>query len=176
LTKGVGDADSLWLERNPSVEEIKLALEESLRKQDAKEIVFCGYGEPMMRANVVINISKYIKDNFSSLYEKPAPLVRVNTNGLAFLMHPDFDVSQLAVVDTVSISLTADDNEEYQRLSRPMYGRAAYPALLAFAKQAKEHTQVVFSIVEGTLPKERVKNCIKIASDMGIELRIREME
>jgi len=176
LTSAVGDASSLWLEREPTVEEIKNALDVSLRERDADEIVFCGYGEPMIRADVVIEICMYIKGIFSSLYGKPAPLVRVNTNGLAFLMHPGFDVSRLELVDTVSISLTADDSAEYQRLSRPKYGEEAYPALLEFARQAKEYTRVVFSILEGTLTEERVVNCRRIAADMGVALRIRGME
>jgi len=176
LTSSVGDADSLWLEREPSAEEIKIALEAALQEKDADEIVFCGYGEPMERADVVMEICKHIKTNFSSLYEKPALPVRINTNGLAFLMQPGFDISQLSLVDTVSISLNADDNEEYQKLSRPRYGENAYPSLLEFARQAKGYTNVVFSILEKTLSDEQVANCRRIAEDMGIPLRIRGME
>jgi len=176
LTSSVGDADSLWLEREPSVEEIKTALATALQEKDADEVVFCGYGEPMERADVVVEICQYLKTSFFSLYKKPAPKVRINTNGLAFLMNKDFDISSLSLVDTVSISLNADDNEEYQRLSKPRYGDDAYSSLLEFARQAKVYTNVVFSILEKTLSDERVENCRRIADNMGIPLRIRGME
>jgi len=203
-TDGVGDAASLWLEREPTLEEIKAALIASLSNRDdthdnaslphdtltmgtassgvsypshdIDEIVFCGYGEPMLRADVVIEVAQYIKDNFSSFYRKPAPPVRINTNGLAFLMCPGFDVSRLSVVDTVSISLNADDAEEYQRLARPRYGVGAFDSLLDFAREASAYTSVVFSVVEGTLSAERMENCWRIAGEMGIPLRVRGME
>ena len=178
-TQGVGDAASLWLEREPTLKEIKAALDESLffgKYVNVEEIVFCGYGEPMMRAHDVITLSHYIKDVYSSLYGKPAPLVRINTNGLVFLMCPEFDMRQLDVVDTVSISLTADDAKEYQRLARPMYGEGAFESVLDFAQGAKMHTRVIFSVVEGTLSAQRVENCKRIAEGIGVELRVRGME
>ncbi|MCL2571965.1 MAG: TatD family nuclease-associated radical SAM protein [Defluviitaleaceae bacterium] len=175
-TDGVGDAKNLWLEREPSLEEIKIALDKKLMvNPDIDEVVFCGYGEPMMRADVVIEISEYIKRNHSSLYEKSALLVRINTNGLAFLMQPGFDVRRLGVVDTVSISLNADDAEEYQRMARPKY-EGAFESLLEFARQAKVYTAVVFSVVEGTISPERLENCRRIADNIGVPLRVRDME
>ena len=174
-TDGVGDAKSLWLEREPTVDEIKAALNAELPANEVDEIVFCGYGEPMLRASVVIEISHYIRKH-SSLYRKPAQKVRINTNGLVFLMCPDFDISQLSVVDTVSISLNADDPAEYMRTARPRYGEAAFDSLLDFARAAKAYTSVVFSVVEGTLTPKRMENCKKLAESMGIPLRVRGME
>jgi len=173
---GVGDAASLWLEREPSLDEIKSAIDAALPADDIDEIVFCGYGEPMVRASVVIEISHYIKSHHSSPCRKPAQKVRINTNGLVFLMCPSFDVGQLSIVDTVSISLNADDGEEYQRTARPRYGAAAFDSLLDFARAAKAYTSVVFSVVEGTLSPARMENCKRIAREMGIPLRIRDME
>lgn len=185
-TQGVGDAESLWLEREPNLEEIKTAIDEKFAAilntnensngsspSAIDEIVFCGYGEPMERASDVIAISQYIKNHYSSFYRKPALLVRLNTNGLVFLMHPSFDISQLAIIDTVSISLNADDPEEYQRVSQPRYGEVSYDSLLEFARQAKAYTSVVFSVVDGTISAKRMENCRRIAEDMGIPLRVR---
>ena len=172
-TDGVGDATSLWLEREPSLEEIKAALDARLPFDGINEIVFCGYGEPMERADDVIAISRYIK-GYSSLYVKPA--LRVNTNGLAFLICPAFDISQLATVDTVSISLNADDPAEYQRVTRPKFGEASFDSMLDFARQAKEYTNVIFSVVDGTLCDKRMENCRRIADEIGVELRVRALE
>ena len=170
---GVGDASSLWLKREPSLDEIKLALIKAMpANRDIDEIVFCGYGEPMMRADVVITTSQFIKASFN---EKPVPL-RLNTNGLAFLMHPGFDIAELAAIDTVSISLNADDAVEYERLARPVYGAVAFESLLSFARQARAYTNVVFSVVEGTISAKRMANCQRIADEMGVPLRIRPAE
>jgi len=176
---GVGDASSLWLEREPTIDEIKLALDTKVREllpNHPEEIVFCGFGEPMIRADVVVSISEYIKEMYSSLYGRPAPLVRLNTNGLAFLMHPGFDVRRLSCVDVVSISLNADDAKEFQRVARPRYGEAAFGSMLDFAKEARGYTSVVFSVVEGTLSPERQGNCQVLADSLGVPLRIRPME
>ena len=188
-TDGVGNAPSLWLEREPSIAEIVQAIDKAcyaLCANEIEEIVFCGFGEPMMRADVVIHVCEYIKSlpiykqhnnrNHSSLYGKPAPLVRINTNGLAFLMHPGFDISKLATVDTVSISLNADTPEEYLRIARPKYGIESFASLLDFARQASVYTSVVFSVVEGSITPQRLANCRRIADDMGIPLRVRPAE
>jgi len=175
----VGDAESLWLERNPTLEEIKAAIDVWIfgdTPSVADEIVFCGYGEPMMRADDVIEISHYIKRKHSSSYEEPAPEVRLNTNGLAFLMCPGFDTERLSIIDTVSISLTADDAKEYMRLARPHYGIESFESVLHFAREAKAYTRVVFSVVEGTISPQRIENCKRIAQDIGVELRVRGME
>ena len=173
-TDGVGDATSLWLEREPSLDEIKASIDACRPFDGIDEIVFCGYGEPMERADVVIEICQYLKT--SSLSGKPALPVRINTNGLVFLMHPGFDVSRLAVADCVSISLNADDSEEYQRQARPKFGEASFGAILDFAREAKAYTSVVFSVVEGTISPERLENCKIIAKEIGVPLRIRGRE
>jgi len=173
--EGVGDAASLWLEREPSLDEIKAALSACHPFAGIDEIVFCGYGEPMERANVVIEISQYVKSTLTA-NGKPAPPVRINTNGLGYLICPGFDVSTLAAVDTVSISLNADDAKEYQRVARSKFGEQSFDALLNFARDARDYTSVVFSVVEGTMSQERLDNCMRIAGEMGVGFRLRARE
>ena len=49
MVDSLGDADSLWLKREPAVDEVKELLKEwDLSKYT--ELVFCGYGEPMETA------------------------------------------------------------------------------------------------------------------------------
>ena len=55
--EGVEGKD-LWLSHEPSVEEIKDALIKSGFKK-SEEIVFCGYGEPMMRWDIIPDICRY---------------------------------------------------------------------------------------------------------------------
>jgi TatD family-associated radical SAM protein len=162
--EGVGSASSLRLEREPGLDEIKADFD----AQDITgmtEIVFCGYGEPMERAEIVIRVSEYIKSKCS------LP-VRLNTSGLVKLINPDFDMSELKILDCISISLNADDEEEYLRLTGAKFGRTAYSAMLLFAQQAKKYTDVIFTVVD-VIGKARTENCRKLAENMKIPLRVR---
>ncbi|MCL2406889.1 MAG: TatD family nuclease-associated radical SAM protein [Defluviitaleaceae bacterium] len=161
---GVGDANSLWLEREPTLEEIKTAFL-ATDYTDCTEIVFCGYGEPMERADVVIETAKYIKG-------KASLPVRLNTNGLAQLIKPDFDMAALIVFDTISISLNAPDEDEYMRVTQPAFGKAAFGAMLQFAKEAARFSVVVFTVLD-ILTLQQIEHCREIASAHGGKLKIR---
>ena len=164
-TDTVGDAPTLWLKNEPTLEEIFAAFDARDDLQAVTEIVFCGYGEPLTRAEDVIKITQYIQ----SVCNIP---IRINTNGLVKLIHPSFDTTQLAMVDSLSISLNAHTPEEYLRLVRPKYGIDSYASLLAFIKEAKNHTAITLSIMEDLSP-EGITACRKIAEDLGLPLRIR---
>ena len=168
-TNGVGTAESLWLPHEPTKGELKEAFDQiiSQNKEPINEIVFCGFGEPLERANEVFGLASYIRS-------KSGYPIRLNTNGLVRLIDSDFDLKKLSVFDLVSISLNADTKEEYLRVTRPRFGIQSFDAMLCFAKDAKEHTKVQFTIVE-TLDKERQKKCRNIADKMGVPLIIRSM-
>ena len=162
----VGEADNLWFEKEPTLEEIKAAMDE-FDFTGYEELVYCGYGEPTCALDNLLASAAYAK-------EKYGIKVRLNTNGLANLYHGRNIVPELAkVVDSVSISLNAPTAEKYQNVTRPHFENA-FPALLEFASLAQEtfaHTQL--SIVD-VLPKEEIEACQKIADDRGIYLKIRK--
>ena len=166
---GVGTAESLWLIREPTINELVEAYDQSLQQDNEPidEIVFCGFGEPLERADVVCELAGYIK---SRSYHP----VRLNTNGLVKLMNPDFDIKKLSVFDLISISLNADTKEEYLRVTRPRFGIESFDAMLGFAGEMQNHTKVQFTIIE-TLDTWRQKNCRDIADKMGIPLKIRSL-
>lgn len=165
-TDSVGDADSLWLEHEPTVEEVKRTFDAREDLHDVDEVVFCGYGEPMVRAWDVLAIAKHIK-------EKTGLKVRINTNGLVKLLAPDFDVALLAgVADSVSVSLNADDTAEYVRIVQPVFGPAAYDAVVDFVKEAKRYMDVTVTVMED-LGQTRIDNCRQIAKTLGVPLRVR---
>jgi len=161
----IGDAQSLWLPREPSLDEIKAAFD-ACDLGGITEIVFCGFGEPLERADIVVSISKYIR----SKCDIP---IRINTNGLVKMRHPDFDMLQLAVVDFISVSLNADDEDEYLRLTRSRFGKNSYSAVLDFAREAKKYADVTFTVVQDVIDEARTARCREIAKNMGIPLRIR---
>jgi len=164
FTDSVGDAKSLWLEREPTLDEIKAAFKSRQDLQEISEIVFCGYGEPMERAEDVIEICKFMKS-----LKIP---IRINTNGLVRLINPAFDISALSAADSISISLNADDAEEYNRLTNPKFGIESYTEMLNFAKLASKHTAVTLTVVDALSP-ERIENCHRIAESLNLSLMVR---
>lgn len=157
---------SLWLTKEPTYEEVVDALQEYLDK--CNEFVFCGYGEPLYRADMVEKVGKYLKSKNK--------YVRLNTNGQADLICGE-DISEhlVGAVDTVSISLNEVTAKDYQTLCRCQFGEEGYASLLRFAKKCKEQNlRVVFSIVD-ILGKEKCEKAQEIADGIGAELRIREL-
>lgn len=163
----IGSADTLWHKTDPSVDEIKRAVDEFDFK-GFKELVFCGYGEPTNALDNLIQTAKYVKE------KHPEITLRLNTNGLGDLINQRPIAKELAqYIDAVSISLNTCSAEKYNEVCRPIYPNA-YEAMLDFARDAKKyfkHTQ--FSIVD-TIPSEDIEACKKIAEDMGIYLKIRK--
>lgn len=164
----VGECENLWLEHEPSLEEILNEFEKH-DLESYEEIVFCGYGEPLERLDMVIEVAKWIK-------QRSTIPVRVNTNGLADLIHGKETAYLLeGLVDTISISLNAPDAKTYLEISRPSFGEAAYSSLLHFATACKKVIpQVNFSVVD-VISKEQIEACSKLAHEMDIPLRVRRM-
>lgn len=163
----VGGNDSLWLEHEPSLEEIKEAFD-SFDKTGLSELVFCGYGEPMMRADILLKTAEYVKANTDMT-------IRINTNGLVALMDPLFDISSLKFkIDKVSISLNASNPDKYFQITNPKYGLPSYNSMLNFALRIQEFVpDVSFTIVDCDLSDEEIELCRERAKDVGIPLRIR---
>ena len=149
----VGDNDSLWLEHEPSYEEIINAFD-SFDKTGLDELVFCGYGEPMMRAHMLVKTAEYIK-------AKTNMKIRINTNGLIAFMEPLFDISTLKYkIDKVSISLNASNPDKYFQITNPKYGLPSYNAMLNFALRVQEFVpDVSFTIVDMDLDEEEIEKC-----------------
>ena len=168
-TDHVGNSGSLWLDHEPSIEEVK----EEFKKfniDDYKEIVFCGYGEPLVRLNEIIEISNFIK-GISSIK------IRINTNGLADLIHnKDTAVLLKDSIDAVSISLNAPDKKRYYEVTKPKFGEKSFDALLKFASECKKYLKdVSFSVVD-EISDEEIDNAKKLAKDMDIPLRVRHKQ
>lgn len=161
---------SLWLEREPSVEEV----EKEFDKFDMgkyKEVVFCGFGEPTERLEDLLAIAAYVKAQYGMV-------VRVNTNGLSDLIHgkdttPMFE----GKVDIVSISLNTPDKEEYYRLTRNKFGEESFDGMLRFAENVKKYVpKVVLTTVETTITREEEEKCLQICDKLGVTYRIRQWE
>lgn len=164
---GLGSAESLWLKKDPTIDEIKSEID-SFDFSPYNEVVFCGYGEPTQALDNLIEAAKYLK-------EKHALKIRLNSNGLSDLVNRKPTAHLLeGVVDSISISLNAPDAESYQRVTRSKFGEEAYPALLKFAEDCKKYIQNVKFTVVDVLSEDEIAGCKKISEKMGIPLRVRK--
>jgi len=153
---------SLWLEREPSTEEILQAIGDP---SQYKQIVFCGYGEPLIRLGVVKEVAEVMRD--------ANRVTRIDTNGQANLLWGRDILPELKnLIDYISISLDAENAEVYEQICCPTYGQKAYPAIIEFIKEAKKHIPTVeASVVD--LPMINIQTCQKIAGDLGVKFRVR---
>lgn len=161
----VGDAKTLWHASEPTLVEIKSAID-SFDFVPYQELVFCGYGEPTCALEHLLESARYVK-------QQKDIAVRLNTNGLGNLYHKKNIVPLLAeVVDTVSISLNAPDADRYREVTRPFDDRA-FEYLLEFAAECKKYIPAVKLTVVDVLPPEDIAKSREIAKGLGISLRVR---
>ena len=166
-TPTLGDADSLWLDREPTVKEVEDALlAADLSSSD--EIVFCGYGEPTERFEDLKEIAAFIKNDLGMR-------VRLDTNGLGCLINGRDIVPELkGLVDSVSISLNAKDEDEYLEVTRSKFGPGSYKAVLDFIEECRATVNgVTVSVVGGYIPQESEEECARIADRMNVAFRVR---
>lgn len=169
---GIFGSDSLWLDREPTVDEV-IASIESRNLDDFTELVFCGYGEPTERLDDLLAVARHVKNI------RPQMLVRINTNGLSDLIHGEPTAAKLkGLVDTVSISLNTPDPEEYLKVCRPKFGLESWQAMLDFAKSCREYVpNVVMTIVDAPVTTPEIQEkCKAITDSIGVRLRIRPYE
>ena len=163
---------NLWLKNEKSSAEDFIAQIENNKDKIKKqtEIVFCGYGEPLIRIDEVIAICKYLKQNFPDLK------IRINTNGHANAIHKRNVAVELApYIDYISISLNGENEEVYNKVSNPKIENA-YEEVKRFIRacvEEKIHTtaSVVVNVPNYPINKER---CEIIAKSLGANFRARD--
>lgn len=163
-------SDPLWLEREPTVEEVCQSLDGwDLAKYD--EVVFCGYGEPTERLDDLLKVAAHIKS-------KGDVKIRVNTNGLSDLIHGERTAPKLkGLIDTVSVSLNATNKEEYNKVVRPRFGIESYDAMLRFTKDCVAYVpNVVMTVVDVVTSPREQERCREICEELGATLRVRPYE
>lgn len=163
----VGKSDTLWLEHEPTFEEVMAAFDD-FDMSKYEELVFCGFGEPTEAFDTLKRVAAEAK----RCWNIP---VRVNTNGQGSLINerdiaPEFE----GIVDTVSISLNTPNAEEYLKLTRSRYKEQAFPAMLEFAREVKKYVpNVVMSTVGTTITHEEEEQCQTLCNELGVTYRIR---
>ncbi|HUL43030.1 MAG TPA: TatD family hydrolase [Bacteroidota bacterium] len=129
---------NLRITREPDTAEITRAIGDP---QKYEEIVFCGYGEPTIRLDVLKEVSGWVKSKGGR--------VRLNTDGHGNVINHRNIVPELAgLVDSISISLNAIDPKRYGELMR-IDGERMFPAMVEFASECVQHGfDVTMTIVD----------------------------
>ena len=165
--RGVGGF-TLRLHEEPSFERVVSELEGALRKKNWKEVVFCGFGEPTERLDLLLEVARWIKRRYATL------AVRVNTNGHGYLLNVGRDVAgdlKAAGVGKVSVSLNAGNEGTYNEVCKPVFA-GAYAAVLEFIEKAKDKLEVEVTAV--TTSEVDVHEVEGLAKRMGVKFRLRQ--
>ncbi len=171
MVDSLGDADSLWLKREPSKEELmKMLKQQNLATYD--EIVFCGYGEPTERLDCLLAVCDYVKND---PLLKGRLKTRLNTNGLSDFINDRPTAREFSGrLDAISISLNAPTAEKYNELCRPKFGIQSFDEILRFTQEVKQYVpDVTMSVVSGSISSQDVEECRKTAAKLGVKFRVR---
>ncbi|GJQ49098.1 putative deoxyribonuclease YcfH / radical SAM domain protein [Candidatus Kuenenia stuttgartiensis] len=154
---------NLHLKREPTIEEVLQSIGDPGRYD---EVVFCGYGEPTERLEVLKAVAADLKSK--------GKRIRLDTNGHGDIINGRSIANELkGLIDTICISLNAETAEKYAAICKPVFGEKAYFALIQFVKDAKKVIpNVQVSVVE--IPGIDIKKCREIAVELGVDFRVRK--
>lgn len=156
----------LHLDRLPKLDEL-LSVMPSL--SDFSEVIFCGFGEPTLRLNILLQLAQHIK-------QQSDVFIRLNTDGLGSLVNKRNIVPELSqCIDAVSVSMNAQNEIIYAQHCRPAI-EGSYVAMLDFLKQAKQSTLQVTATAINGLEGVDVDACHILSNQIGIKFRARELD
>lgn len=162
---------NLWLQ-NDSVTAEEVIKQLQIIRSNEDEIVFCGYGEPTLKLDILKEVAKYIKDNYKDVK------IRLNTNGHAnFIFKRNIIPELVGLIDSISVSLNAPDEELYKELTQPnIVCDNVLEEVKDFIKKSVEAgIDTTASVVSGYKDYDvNLLACEKIATDAGAKFRVRE--
>ena len=153
----------LWLEKEPTAEDV---LNTIPKGAEYKSVVFCGYGEPTYRFDVIKKIAVELKGKY--------PL-RLNTNGQGNLINGKDITGEVALLfDEVNVSMNASTAVKYDDICHSIYGKAAFGAMVEFAKScAKKGVKTHFSVVD-CIGEDEIEACRMLAFESRVLFRVRK--
>ena len=155
---------NLRLHREPTAAELREAIGDP---RNYAEVVFCGYGEPMLRLDVVKSVAEWIKER--------GGIVRINTNGQGSVINGRNILPEIkGIVDALSISLDAPDEEAYNKVCKPTFN-GAFDEVVGFIRDAKSY----IPYVQATVVKMEgidIDKCRRLAKTLGVRLRVRKLD
>ena len=130
------------------------------------EVVFCGFGESLLRLELVKQVSAALKTR--------GYRIRINSDGQANLVHGRNILPELeGLVDSISISLNAADAATYGRLCNTPFGEAGFAGVCDFLREAPRYIPEVTATAV-TVPGVDIEACRRLAESLGVQFRVRE--
>ncbi len=156
---------NLKLDREPDFSEVIGSIGDPIRY---REVVFCGYGEPLLRLELVKQVAGWLKER--------GAMVRINTNGQGSLIAGRNILPELSgLVDEMSISLNAHDSGAYDRICPSRFGSRAYQAVKDFAAECRK-AGISTTVTVMDMPGVDVKLAQQTAKDLGVNIRVRHYD
>lgn len=163
----VGDAERLWFDKEPTIEEIKAAID-NYDFSNVSEAVFCGYGEPTNALDNLLEAARYVKA------KKPGIKLRINTNGLSDLINERPTAKEIcSVIDIISVSLNNPDSEQYDKITRNIFKGKAFDAMIKFTEECVACGNEVHMTVVDVISKENIEKSREICESLGAKFVLR---
>jgi len=164
----IGDF-KLKLENDPSISQVISELQEVVNLRNWKEIVFCGFGEPLERLDCILEVCNWLRRNYGKIV-----CIRIDTNGQGLLLNKNRDVIRElkeAGVNKISISLNAHNAEVYMRICRPAFANA-FESILEFIQKTKGSFEVEITAV--AISEVDIEKMKELAKKIGVKFRMRK--
>lgn len=163
----VGDAKKLWFDSEPTIDEIKKAIDD-FDFSKVESAVFCGYGEPTNAYDNLVETVKYIRSINPNIY------LRLNTNGLSDLINEKPTAKELShLFDCISVSLNDPSAEKYDKITRNIFNGKAFNAMLSFTEECVKYCKHVRMTVVDVISNEDIELSRKICEGIGAEFVVR---
>jgi len=166
LTRPVVQGYNLKLDREPTAEEVWESIDDPTKYD---EVVFCGYGEPTLRLDVIKEVAKKIKD--------AGGRVRLNTNGHGNVINKRNILPELqGLIDEMSVSLNTDTSEAYDAICRPLpaFRNGIYDKIKEFIAEAKIYIPKVQATIVTQQKDVDESACEEIVKkEFGVDYRTR---
>jgi TatD family-associated radical SAM protein len=154
----------LYLPKRPELAEMLDAIGDP---SGYREVVFCGYGEPTLRLNLLLQVATAMKDK--------GMRVRINTDGLANLVHKRNVLPEMqGLVDALSVSLNAHNEAIYQRHCQPQLANS-FAAVQEFLRLAPTYVPEVTATAIDGLEGVDIDACERLATELGVAFRRRHL-
>ena len=168
-------SEELWVDYEPDFSMLQTAILQLGNLEDFNEFIWCGYGEPTFRLDLIVEAAPWLRSRGAS--------VRLNTNGHSCLIHGRDVLPDLGdAVDAVSVSLNAPNASKYLELCLPNPyafpdpGKIAsapeiiWDAILDFLRRAPEYFSLVQASVVGfSLSSLEIEQSRELALSLGIK-------
>ena len=132
-------------------------------------MVFCGFGEPTERLDVLLEVARWIKLHYGRQMQ-----IRLDTNGHGYSLNTGTNLVnelKIAGINKVCVSLNAGDKETYMEICKPTIPNA-YEVVLDFICKAKLVLDVEVTAVR--LPEVDLAKVQVVADILGVKFKVRE--